>query len=303
MKIKFLLRNWSSVSAAAAALVGASSRAPASQEALDIEKAKLGGGDPYEPLILKPPAIKVIPEQRFAGHVSHASHASHASHYSGSGNYQPPATTPAPTATPTYSPPSAVVYPSAAPATSQQSSASTSSLPSAGPSRIELVSGTIFYGTVLTKSAAGITLRGWDGKNYKFERTKLSARTIAELGLPTAMGAPNTKPTGGNGETSDAAGLSQKNEELEQTIAALRADNAALREQLRAVAARPNSTAPTQARASQPVSANPSQQDATQAYWLSGTGKRHNKNCRYYGTGSGHPCGPNDGVPCKICGG
>src|SRR6266566_4382221 len=107
MKIKFLLRNWSSVSAAAAALVGASSRAPASQEALDIEKAKPGGGDPYEPLILKPPAIKVIPEQRFAGHVSHASHASHASHYSGSGNYQPPAT---PAATPTPRPP---VYPTA----------------------------------------------------------------------------------------------------------------------------------------------------------------------------------------------
>jgi phosphatidylserine/phosphatidylglycerophosphate/cardiolipin synthase-like enzyme len=38
-------------------------------------------------------------------------------------------------------------------------------------------------------------------------------------------------------------------------------------------------------------------------YWMSGTGKRHNSHCRYYHTGNGHECSPNDGVACKICGG
>jgi hypothetical protein len=37
------------------------------------------------------------------------------------------------------------------------------------------------------------------------------------------------------------------------------------------------------------------------SYTISSTGKRHNSTCRYYG--KGRPAGPNEGIPCKICGG
>lgn len=36
-------------------------------------------------------------------------------------------------------------------------------------------------------------------------------------------------------------------------------------------------------------------------YSISSTGKRHNSGCRYYNPSK--PCGPSDGVACKICGG
>ena len=305
MKNKSLLRKWSSVSAAAAVLLG-SNRAPANNPVPETDAPKIGDGDTFEPLILKPPGAKVIPEERFAGHRSHASHASHrshASHYSGSSGYQPdftPARTPTylpPVATPTPVPPT---YPPAHPVASVQPQVEATTPPPVN--RIELANGTSIYGNLLTKSAAGITLKGWDGKTYKFERNRLSARTIAEIGLPEerSAGAPQSTP---QIEKTDAAGLRQKNEDLEQTISTLRRDNAALREQVRGLAAKPSSTGTGQVGVPSPPNASSGTQDTSQAYWLSGTGKRHNKNCRYYGTGHGHPCGPNDGVPCKICGG
>jgi hypothetical protein len=303
VKTKSLLKNWSSVSAAAAALLGSSNRTVA-DKVISNDEPKIGDGNPYEPLILKPPGVKIIPEQRFAGHRSHASHASHASHYSGSGGYAPPA------ATPYYSPPAtaAPVYPRASAVTSPEASTSPTPSPSPSPSaaanRIELVNGTVMYGTVLRKSAAGITMNGWDGKNYKFERKRLSARTIAELQLPPEEHSADGKQNDPKIERGDFAGLRQEKEDLDQTIATLRADNAALREQLRVLTAKPAATGPSQARTAQPpVDTSAATRDASQGHWISGTGKRHNKNCRYYGTGSGHPCGPNDGVPCKICGG
>jgi hypothetical protein len=33
------------------------------------------------------------------------------------------------------------------------------------------------------------------------------------------------------------------------------------------------------------------------------SGKRHNSSCRYYGTTKGRPCGKDEGIPCKVCGG
>src|SRR4030095_5053576 len=92
----------------------------------------------------------------------------------------------------------------------------------------------------------------------------------------------------------NAVGLDQKDNDLEQTIRALQADNAALREQLRSSAAKPSSAAPTQTTGQPPSNPTAGAQDASQANWISSTGKRHNKNCRYYGTGRGRPCGPND---------
>jgi septal ring factor EnvC (AmiA/AmiB activator) len=102
------------------------------------------------------------------------------------------------------------------------------------------------------------------------------------------------------------ASASQKIQELERTIAVLRSDNAALREQLANVVAKKMAPAVDAARAREvrALSATPATQpDSVMAYWISGTGKRHNKNCRYFGTGKGHACGPSEGVACKICGG
>lgn len=39
-------------------------------------------------------------------------------------------------------------------------------------------------------------------------------------------------------------------------------------------------------------------------HWMTNSSrKRHNEKCRYYKTGDGRPCGPDEGVPCKVCGG
>lgn len=39
------------------------------------------------------------------------------------------------------------------------------------------------------------------------------------------------------------------------------------------------------------------------AYWISSTGKTHNKNCRYYGACKGRASDTPSGMNCKICGG
>jgi len=223
MKFKFLIRNWSSVSAAAAVLLGSSNRASASS-GLPAEGPQIGGGEPYEPLILKPPAGRTIPEEQFAAHTSHASHASHASHsshYSGAGSYQAPTYSPPPsTPAPTYARPS--------PAASQASTPAPDT-----PTRIELANGTVMYGTGLVKSSAGITMKGSDGKTYKFERKQLSARTIIDLGLPA-----EERSSGGqtSGNVTTNASEKSKDRELQQTIEALRTENAALRAQTQGVA-------------------------------------------------------------------
>lgn len=39
-------------------------------------------------------------------------------------------------------------------------------------------------------------------------------------------------------------------------------------------------------------------------HWMTtSSGKRHNSGCRYYQNSKGRPCGPDEGTPCKICGG
>lgn len=54
-----------------------------------------------------------------------------------------------------------------------------------------------------------------------------------------------------------------------------------------------------------PAKTAPSREDDSESgkYCLSSTGKRHNSSCRYYGSSKCRPCGPKDGVACKICGG
>ena len=43
---------------------------------------------------------------------------------------------------------------------------------------------------------------------------------------------------------------------------------------------------------------------STMSHWMTTSSKkRHNSSCRYYKKTNGRPCGPNEGVPCKLCGG
>jgi len=39
-------------------------------------------------------------------------------------------------------------------------------------------------------------------------------------------------------------------------------------------------------------------------YWMTiSSSKRHNSSCRYFMNSKGRFCGPNEGIPCKLCGG
>jgi hypothetical protein len=100
---------------------------------------------------------------------------------------------------------------------------------------IELANGTILYGEPLVKSAAGITIRTPDGKTSKFERNQLSLRTISELNLPPENAPANANQTSPKKDTPTSIETPQKTEELERAIADLRAENAALRAQVKPV--------------------------------------------------------------------
>jgi hypothetical protein len=56
-----------------------------------------------------------------------------------------------------------------------------------------------------------------------------------------------------------------------------------------------------------PSSATMLQRNADQqglTHWLTlSSSKRHNSGCRYYRNSRGRPCGADEGIPCKICGG
>jgi hypothetical protein len=41
----------------------------------------------------------------------------------------------------------------------------------------------------------------------------------------------------------------------------------------------------------------------TAGYWLSTSGRRHNSSCRYFKKTDGRSSGPQEGTPCKLCGG
>ena len=104
----------------------------------------------------------------------------------------------------------------------------------------------------------------------------------------------------GIGKESDVASLRQRIAELEQLVEKLREENAMLRRKT-------GQGSPT----IQPLTGGgnagiqPAESNSVEGggYWLSSTGKRHNSRCRYYKKSKGRPCGPSEGVACKICGG
>lgn len=181
MQPKDLLRKWPSVSAAVAMLLGMERTEASSADVTISENPK--NGDPFEPLLLKPSKTQIIPERLFAGHRSHSSHASHASGSSSRSyvpsrpNYVVPSV-PRPSVVPSYS------APAATPRTSPKPALAPTPTPNS-LTRIELTNGAVIYGTVLVKSAAGITLKGIDQKSYKIPRLILTPSTIASLALPS----------------------------------------------------------------------------------------------------------------------
>ena len=105
-----------------------------------------------------------------------------------------------------------------------------------------------------------------------------------------------------DGSLRDAAGGSA-------TYAALRAENEALRREnqmLRRELISKNGALPDSLMPEKGVARDEGLEPADKetGYWLSSKTKvRHNKRCRNYRRVKGRPCGPNDGRPCKACGG
>lgn len=93
------------------------------------------------------------------------------------------------------------------------------------------------------------------------------------------------------------------------SYAALRAENEALRREnqlLRRELISKNGALPDSVMPEKGVARDGGMEPAEKetGYWLSSKTKvRHNSRCRNYRRVKGYPCGPNDGRPCKTCGG
>jgi hypothetical protein len=159
-------------------------------------------------------------------------------------------------------------------------------------------------GTVEAKLVDGSTVKG-----------VVTARSASEVSIRTEFGTlriPAAKLTAESKKRLLAAPVSSADQEaaiakLEARIAALEAENQDLRKRLVAAsqaAPRTSVTPSSGLTPSTPSSVRritPTTEGGGLSYTISSTGKRHNSRCRYYGGGS--PCGPNQGVACKICGG
>src|SRR5690606_4613695 len=137
----------------------------------------------------------------------------------------------------------------------------------AAPVSIELSGGSIVNGELLS----------WDGKDVQvkaefgtitFKREQLSQKSLDRLDL----------------QSGDPQKLAAKILDLEATVASLRRDNAALRQQLaQAPVSQPSSLTSSVAASRSPELTSES---TVLSYSRSSTGKRHNSNCRYFGSGS-----------------
>ncbi len=154
-------------------------------------------------------------------------------------------------------------------------------------------------------TAAPVSLPLKDGSVIKGEITSASA---TEVVVATEYGVIRVPAVKLSDEAKKAAGLdkpasSQQYEAriaaLETRIRTLEAENAALRRAATSTSSNPApSVAPVRPASLVPESTTPPAA-AGGNHSISSTGKRHNTGCRYFGSGS--PCGPTDGVACKIC--
>ena len=110
----------------------------------------------------------------------------------------------------------------------------------------------------------------------------------------------------GNGETARTNSVGVVNM---STYLALKAENEALRREnqmLRRELISKNGALPDSVMPEKGVARDEGLEpvDKETGYWMSSKTKvRHNKRCRNYRRVKGYPCGPNDGRPCKACGG
>jgi cell shape-determining protein MreC len=156
------------------------------------------------------------------------------------------------------------------------------------PITLELSAGSFTKGDLVSWNGQQAVVKAEFGSTT-FKRDQLNLATIQRLELLSG----------------DPQKLLARIAELEATVESLRKDNAALRQQLQsATITQALSTAPAVNRDVTPrVNSFTSSVSAPSglSYTISSTGKRHNSRCRYFG--SGRPCGPTDGIPCKVCGG
>lgn len=156
-----------------------------------------------------------------------------------------------------------------------------------GSTSLRTKDGRMITGRIRAESEDDITLEGPNG---------FVTISKAELAADSAN-APTVS------SSDELATLRDRVAQQEKIIAALQAENQALRATLANQPSGPGSASLTPAASvtrSSPVSVPAA---AAVQHWMSSTGKRHNANCRYFGSGNGHPCGAQDGVACKICGG
>ena len=154
-------------------------------------------------------------------------------------------------------------------------------------------------------NAGPVSLTLKDGSIIKGE---LNSATTSEVVVSTEYGVVRVPGSKLTDEAKRAAGMDKpvtstqyeaRIAALEARIQTLEAENAQLRKQGTVVgAALPSKTT---ARPASLAPDTPKPPVASQEYSISSTGKRHRAGCRYFG--SGRPCGPTDGVACKICGG
>ena len=160
----------------------------------------------------------------------------------------------------------------------------------------------LIWALIVNAGAAPSVLKLNDGSVIKGEISPASPAATevvvtTEFGVirvPVDMISPESRKAAGIGQPASAAQYEARISQLEAKVRDLEAENANLR---RATTAAP--TARPQQFLTQPTQGADSSTGLS--YSRSSTGKRHNSGCRYYTPAS--PCGPSDGVPCKICGG
>ena len=97
----------------------------------------------------------------------------------------------------------------------------------------------------------------------------------------------------------------EENARLKEENAQLRKENQQLRRLLaeKAAAGKASNQVTPPADGNQSTAASPGS-ESPMTYWLSGSnGQRHNSRCRYFKISEGRLCGPEEGKPCKLCGG
>ncbi len=108
----------------------------------------------------------------------------------------------------------------------------------------------------------------------------------------------------------DVANVKNDEPQLPEEVKKLQAENEFLKQEIQnlrtQLAQLPTQVTPSQTPTPEIQRTTPNQTEEKQVteYWLtSSSRKRHNSSCRYYQSSNGKPCGPEDGIPCKICGG